>query len=166
MSLDPAKWRQLTPRPPNPDGVRLATESSQRQRLLELVEQHAAAAHAEAEVERPASREVRNRSEAGLASSAMLPSDTPTVTAPEGAPPPGRPQRKVSTAAPGASEPAESGTAEPKVEDKTDDKDVPDASARRAEKPTLAAPATPAAKVDFVDSSEEVESVEWSRFKV
>ena len=112
------------------------------------------------------SREVRNRSEAGLASSAMLPSDTPTVTAPGGAPQPGRPQRRVSTTAPGATEPAESGTAEPKVEGKTEDKDVPDASARRAEKPTLAAPATPAAKVDFVDSSEKVESVEWSRFKV
>ena len=79
---------------------------------------------------------------------------------------PGRPQRTASTKVPEASEPTESGTAEPKVEDKTEDKDVPDASARRAEKPTLAAPATPAAKVDFVDSSEEVESVEWSRFKV
>ena len=74
---------------------------------------------------------------------------------------PGRPQRTASTKVPEASEPTESGTAEPKVEDKTEDKDVPDASARRAEKPTL-----PAAKVDFVDSSEEVESVEWSRFKV
>ena len=79
---------------------------------------------------------------------------------------PGRPQRTASTEVPEASEPTKSGTAEPKVEDKTEDKDVPDASARRAEKPTLAAPATPAAKVDFVDSSEEVESVEWSRFKV
>ena len=67
---------------------------------------------------------------------------------------------------PEASEPTKSGTAEPKVEEKTEDKDVPDASAQRAEKPTLAAPATPAAKVDFVDCSEEVESVEWSRFKV
>ena len=65
----------------------------QRQRLLELVEQHAAAAHAEAEAERPASREVRNRSEAGPAPSAILPPDTPTVTAPEGAPPANRPQR-------------------------------------------------------------------------
>ena len=61
---------------------------------------------------------------------------------------------------PEASEPTESGTAEPKVEEKTEDKDVPDALAQRVEKPTLAAPATPAAKVDFVDSSEEVESVE------
>ena len=55
---------------------------------------------------------------------------------------------------PEASEPTESGTAEPKVEEKTEDKDVPDASAQRAEKPTLAAPATPAAKVDFVECSE------------
>ena len=67
---------------------------------------------------------------------------------------PGRPQRTASTKVPEASEPTESGTAEPKVEDKTEDKDVPDASARRAEKPTLAAPATPAAKVDFVECSE------------
>ena len=73
---------------------------------------------------------------------------------------PGRPQRTASTKVPEASEPTESGTAEPKVEDKTEDKDVLDASARRAEKPTLAAPATPDAKVDFVDSSEKVESVE------
>ena len=67
---------------------------------------------------------------------------------------PRRPQRTASTKVPEASEPTESGTAEPKVEDKTEDKDVPDASARRAEKPTLAAPATPAAKVDFVECSE------------
>ena len=66
----------------------------------------------------------------------------------------GRPQRTASTKVPEASEPTESGTAEPKVEDKTEDKDVPDASAQRAEKPTLAAPATPAAKVDFVEFSE------------
>ena len=84
----------------------------------------------------------------------MLPSDTSTVSAPKGAPPPGRPQRKVSTKVPEASEPTESGTAEPKLEEKTEDKDVPDASAQRAEKPTLAAPATPAAKVDFVECSE------------
>merc|ERR1719463_300621 len=82
------------------------------------------------------SREVRNRSEAGLDSSAMLPSDTPTVTAPEGAPPPGRPQRKVSTTAPGSSEPAESGIAEPRVEGKTEGKEMFDASAQRAEKAT------------------------------
>ena len=53
----------------------------------------------------------------------VLPSDTPTLTAPEGAPPYGRPQRMASTKAPGASEPTESGTAEPKVEEKTEDKD-------------------------------------------
>ena len=68
---------------------------------------------------------------------------------------PGRPQRTASTKVPEASEPTESGTAEPKVEDKTEDKDVPDASARRAEKPTLAAPATPAAKVDLGDVDHE-----------
>ena len=55
--------------------------------------------------------------------SAILPSDTPTLTAPEGAPPSGRPQRNASTKAPGASEPTESGTAEPKVEEKTEDED-------------------------------------------
>ena len=51
-------------------------------------------------------------------------------------------------------EPTESGTAELKVEEKTEGEDVPDASAQCAEKPTLAAPATPAAKVDFVECSE------------
>ena len=51
-------------------------------------------------------------------------------------------------------EPTESGTAELKVEEKTEGEDVPDASAQCAEKPTLAAPATPAAKVDFVEFSE------------
>ena len=55
---------------------------------------------------------------------------------------------------PEALEPTESGTAELKVEEKTEGEDVPDASAQRAEKPTLAAPATPAAKVDFVEFSE------------
>ena len=55
---------------------------------------------------------------------AMLPSDTSTVSAPKGAPPPGRPQRKVSTKVPEASEPTESGTAEPKLEEKTEDKDL------------------------------------------
>ena len=79
---------------------------------------------------------------------------------------PGRPQRTASTKVPEASEPTESGTAEPKVEEKTEDKDVPDASARRAEKPPLAAPATSVAQVDLMESSEEVESVEWRRFKV
>ena len=59
----------------------------------------------------------------------------------------------ISRKVPEASEPTESGTAESKLE-KTEDKDVPDASAQRAEKPTLAAPATPAAKVDFVECSE------------
>ena len=74
-----------------------AWSREERQRLLLLVEHRAAAAHAEAEAERTASREVRNRSESGPAPSAMLPSDPPTVSAPEGAPPPGRPQRKPST---------------------------------------------------------------------
>ena len=55
---------------------------------------------------------------------------------------------------PEALEPTESGTAALKVEEKTEGQDVPDASAQRAEKPTLAAPATPAAKVDFVECSE------------
>ena len=88
----------------------------QRQRLLVLVEHRAAAAHAEAEAERTTSREVRKRSEVGLAPSAMLPSDTSTVSAPKGAPPPGRPQRKVSTKVPEASVRTESGTAEPKLD--------------------------------------------------
>ena len=47
---------------------------------------------------------------------AMLPSDTSTVSAPKGAPPPGRPQRKVSTKVPEASVRTESGTAEPKLD--------------------------------------------------
>ena len=64
------------------------------------------------------------------------------------------PQRTASTKVPEALEPTESGTAELKVEEKTEGEDVPDASAQRAEKPTLAAPATPAAKVDFVEFSE------------
>ena len=88
----------------------------QRQRLLVLVEHRAAAAHAEAEAERTTSREVRKRSEVGLAPSAMLPSDTSTVSAPKGAPPPGRPQRKVSTKVPEASVRTESGNAEPKLD--------------------------------------------------
>ena len=67
---------------------------------------------------------------------------------------PGRPQRTASTKVPEALEPTESGTAELKVEEKTEGEDVPDASAQRAEQPTLAAPATPAAKVDFVEFSE------------
>ena len=49
-----------------------------------------------------------------------------------------------------ASEPTGSGTAEPKVEGKTEEKEVPDAAAQRSEKPTPAAPATPAEKVNFV----------------
>merc|ERR1719171_1538310 len=70
---------------------------------------------------------------------------------------------QVSTTAPGAPEPAESGTAEPKVEGKTEGKEeVPDAAAQRAEKATPAAPATPAAKADFVDASEKVEPVDLS----
>ena len=67
---------------------------------------------------------------------------------------PGRPQGTASTKVPEALEPTESGTAELKVEEKTEGKDVHDASAQCAEKPTLAAPATPAAKVDFVEFSE------------
>ena len=64
-------------------------------------------------------------------------------------------------------EPTESGTAELKVEEKTEGKDVPDASAQCAEKPTLAAPATPAAKVDFVESSESLANVQqvWTLLK-
>ena len=68
---------------------------------------------------------------------------------------------------PEALEPTESGTAELKVEEKTEGKDVPDASAQRAEKPTLAAPATPAAKVDFVECSEvcpSLTNLEFGKF--
>ena len=86
-------------------------------RWRSFFEHRAAAAHAEAEAERTAFREVRNRSESGPAPSAMLHSDPPTVSAPEGAPPPGRPQRKISTKVLEASEPTENGSAEPKPED-------------------------------------------------
>ena len=68
---------------------------------------------------------------------------------------------------PEALEPTESGTAELKVEEKTEGEDVPDASAQCAEKPTLAAPATPAAKVDFVEFSEvcaSLASLEFGKF--
>merc|ERR1719171_1214427 len=84
----------------------------------------------------------------------LLPSDAPTLSAPDGAPPPGRPQRMPSTKVLDASEPTGSGTAEPKVEEKTDDEEV---RSQRAEKATPAAPATLAAKVDSVDSSEEAD---------